>query len=142
MRCPVIFAAQSGGVAQLVRALPCHGRGYGFEPRHSRHSQPLGPKHLRCLGSASRLFRHSFVTTGTLRAEKIPFSGGMKKKSDAPQEQMAEKPKSRFRLELTRHNHRVVIPDSIDKGRYVSYVISFCPRRLPAPTSASAGAGA
>ena len=26
-----------GGVAQLVRALPCHGRGYGFEPRHSRH---------------------------------------------------------------------------------------------------------
>jgi hypothetical protein len=27
----------SGGVAQLVRALPCHGRGYGFEPRHSRH---------------------------------------------------------------------------------------------------------
>jgi len=21
----------------LVRALPCHGRGYGFEPRHSRH---------------------------------------------------------------------------------------------------------
>ena len=30
-----------GGVAQLVRALPCHGRGYGFEPRHSRHSSPL-----------------------------------------------------------------------------------------------------
>src|SRR5437870_12267087 len=27
----------NGGVAQLVRALPCHGRGYGFEPRHSRH---------------------------------------------------------------------------------------------------------
>ena len=27
-----------GGVAQLVRALPCHGRGYGFEPRRSRHS--------------------------------------------------------------------------------------------------------
>ena len=26
-----------GGVAQVVRALPCHGRGYGFEPRHSRH---------------------------------------------------------------------------------------------------------
>ena len=21
----------------MVRALPCHGRGYGFEPRHSRH---------------------------------------------------------------------------------------------------------
>src|SRR5215471_9231160 len=27
-----------GGVAQLVRALPCHGRGYGFEPRRSRQS--------------------------------------------------------------------------------------------------------
>ena len=26
-----------GGVAQLVRALPCHGRGYGFEPRRFRH---------------------------------------------------------------------------------------------------------
>ena len=25
-----------GGVAQLVRALPCHGRGCGFESRHSR----------------------------------------------------------------------------------------------------------
>ena len=29
--------AALGGVAQLVRALPCHGRGYGFESRHSRH---------------------------------------------------------------------------------------------------------
>ena len=29
--------SEGGGVAQLVRALPCHGRGYGFEPRHSRH---------------------------------------------------------------------------------------------------------
>ena len=25
----------------MVRALPCHGRGYGFEPRHSRHSSVL-----------------------------------------------------------------------------------------------------
>src|SRR5436853_92248 len=30
-------APLNGGVAQLVRALPCHGRGSGFEPRHSRH---------------------------------------------------------------------------------------------------------
>jgi hypothetical protein len=29
---------QSGDVAQLVRALPCHGRGRGFEPRRPRHS--------------------------------------------------------------------------------------------------------
>ena len=32
-----LLAPLSGGVAQLVRALPCHGRGYGFEPRRSRH---------------------------------------------------------------------------------------------------------
>src|SRR5437870_10320337 len=31
----------NGGVAQLVRALPCHGRGYGFEPRRSRHLHPV-----------------------------------------------------------------------------------------------------
>jgi hypothetical protein len=29
---------QKGDVAQLVRALPCHGRGRGFEPRRPRHS--------------------------------------------------------------------------------------------------------
>lgn len=33
-----VFRPVCGGVAQLVRALPCHGRGYGFEPRRSRHS--------------------------------------------------------------------------------------------------------
>ena len=26
-----------GAVAQLVRALPCHGRGHGFESRRFRH---------------------------------------------------------------------------------------------------------
>ena len=30
-------ALQLGGVAQLVRVLPCHGRGLWFEPLHSRH---------------------------------------------------------------------------------------------------------
>jgi hypothetical protein len=30
--------AQLGDVAQLVRALPCHGRGRGFEPRRPRHT--------------------------------------------------------------------------------------------------------
>ena len=29
--------ASRGGVAQLVRALPCHGRGRGFESLRSRH---------------------------------------------------------------------------------------------------------
>ncbi len=36
----IVFRFRAGGVAQLVRALPCHGRGYGFEPRHSRHPSP------------------------------------------------------------------------------------------------------
>ncbi len=38
-----------GDVAQLVRALPCHGRGRGFEPRRPRHTFQktygmMGPK--------------------------------------------------------------------------------------------------
>ena len=33
-----VVARQPGDVAQLVRALPCHGRGRGFEPRRPRHS--------------------------------------------------------------------------------------------------------
>jgi hypothetical protein len=32
-----IPCSKHGGVAQLVRALPCHGRGRGFESRRSRH---------------------------------------------------------------------------------------------------------
>ena len=31
--------ASYGDVAQLVRALPCHGRGRGFEPRRPRHTK-------------------------------------------------------------------------------------------------------
>jgi predicted RNA-binding protein with PUA-like domain len=34
---PQYFKCNNGGVAQSVRALPCHGRGRGFESRHSRH---------------------------------------------------------------------------------------------------------
>ena len=33
----ILGVPHPGGVAQLVRALPCHGRGRGFESRHSRH---------------------------------------------------------------------------------------------------------
>jgi hypothetical protein len=53
----------------------------------------------------------------------------MKARTQLPRKQKAEKPKSRFRLELTRHKHRVVITDSIDKGRYVSYVVRRWSRR-------------
>jgi hypothetical protein len=49
----------------------------------------------------------------------------MKANAQVPPDQKPDKPKSRFRLEITRHNHRVVITDSIDKGRYRSYVISY-----------------
>ena len=48
-RCAYFRPLGCGGVAQLVRALPCHGRGYGFEPRHSRHSPLLVFKSLRRL---------------------------------------------------------------------------------------------
>jgi hypothetical protein len=39
--CPCKQFAQfiQGDVAQLVRALPCHGRGRGFEPRRPRHTK-------------------------------------------------------------------------------------------------------
>ena len=37
----------------------------------------------------------------------------------------AKQTKSRFRQELKRHNHRVVITDCVDRGRYVSYVVSY-----------------
>ena len=42
----------------------------------------------------------------------------------APEAQ-PKKNRSRFRLELKRHNHRVIITDGIDRGRYVSYVVSY-----------------
>ncbi len=32
-----VVEKQSGDVVQLVRTLPCHGRGRGFEPRRPRH---------------------------------------------------------------------------------------------------------
>ena len=35
-RFPTLRVPHCGGVAQLVRALPCHGRGCGFESRRSR----------------------------------------------------------------------------------------------------------
>ena len=35
------------------------------------------------------------------------------------------KVKSRFRLEIKRHNHCVVITDTIDEGYYRNYVIAF-----------------
>ena len=46
---PLTPAIARGGVAQLVRALPCHGRGRGFEPRRPRHTFQktygmMGPK--------------------------------------------------------------------------------------------------
>ena len=42
---PYLEVPHPGGVAQLVRALPCHGRGRGFESRRSRWSST--PKAVR-----------------------------------------------------------------------------------------------
>src|SRR5258708_29787327 len=49
LRHSVCRRKESGDVAQLVRALPCHGRGRGFEPRRPRHTFQMtygeyGPK--------------------------------------------------------------------------------------------------
>ncbi len=38
LRLSVSRRKERGDVAQLVRALPCHGRGRGFEPRRPRHT--------------------------------------------------------------------------------------------------------
>ena len=35
---PIKVRKQIGDVVQLVRTLPCHGRGRGFESRRPRHS--------------------------------------------------------------------------------------------------------
>ena len=35
---PVVWSLEAGDVVQLVRTLPCHGRGRGFESRRPRHS--------------------------------------------------------------------------------------------------------
>ena len=49
----------------------------------------------------------------------------MRKNDSAYTFAQAKQTKSRFRLEIKRHNHRVVITDCIDRGRYVSYVVSY-----------------
>src|ERR1039457_2198629 len=85
----LLSSAPSGGVAQLVRALPCHGRGYGFEPRRSRHfhfqnwrCQPVqgNPPHasqfevstrLKTPPFASRVF--NFCPTVTFAASRKTF---------------------------------------------------------------------
>ena len=38
LRLSISRRKERGDVAQLVRALPCHGRGRGFEPRRPRHT--------------------------------------------------------------------------------------------------------
>ena len=49
LRLSVSRRKESGDVAQLVRALPCHGRGRGSEPRRPRHHS----KELRAMAAPS-----------------------------------------------------------------------------------------
>jgi len=76
---------------------------------------------FRTAPAASSHFRHS--QPGSLR--KNLFFNGMKKTIQVPSEKRPEKHKSRFRLELSFHNNRVIMTDARDKGRYVNYVISY-----------------
>src|SRR5207237_3613692 len=82
-----LFAPLRGGVAQLVRALPCHGRGYGFEPRHSRHS-------------AVGVYSSSETALGRGNAKRLPIFTGATDASEIRQDG------TRFRRCAVRHNLR------------------------------------
>ena len=47
-------ASSCGDVAQLVRALPCHGRGRGFEPRRPRHTFQMSCSELAELNRGAK----------------------------------------------------------------------------------------
>jgi hypothetical protein len=66
----------SGGVAQLVRALPCHGRGYGFEPRRSRHSFLLPTESNRLHRAATQSARGQRHDLGFPASERLDWSAG------------------------------------------------------------------
>jgi hypothetical protein len=105
-------------VSSRVRAPPLP----PFPTRWYQALTVIGPR----LSAFSSQFRHNRRPP---RRKNSVLKRHESKKLKCRREQKAEKPKSRFRLELTRHNHRVVITDSIDKGRYVSYVVRRWSRR-------------
>src|SRR5262249_5814340 len=76
--CSEAFGVRCGGVAQLVRALPCHGRGYGFEPCRSRHSQPL-----TVTAATPHLLSSHICSNWRSSCRKILFAGAMKVKAGA-----------------------------------------------------------
>src|SRR5215813_3170758 len=54
---PASVSDGAGDVVQLVRTLPCHGRGRGFEsrrPRHSFESPSLSSEVVVCISSEPR----------------------------------------------------------------------------------------
>src|ERR1700733_6685618 len=67
---------QFGDVVQLVRMLPCHGRGRGFEPRRPRHIpkdlQGMWPRNERAKkGTFARISRYKFLQ----QRERLPTMG-------------------------------------------------------------------
>ena len=73
LRLSVSRRKESGDVAQLVRALPCHGRGRGFEPRRPRH-QSDDPTIVGCSKNVAqiRLFGLCCVTaSGSHRLARL-----------------------------------------------------------------------
>ena len=72
----------SGDVVQLVRTLPCHGRGRGFESRRPRHSMYIfgasrqpGTKHIQ-LSSNGQFEQHYLRFEGHL---PIPLSAELQR---------------------------------------------------------------
>lgn len=96
-----------------------------FEPRRSRHLQPLRTNPLRGFGLPLQPLRRSFVTASPARVEKNLFLDGMKTTDQVPSGKQRGTPEPKFRLELNRQNHRVVITTSVDKRGYTSYVFAY-----------------
>ena len=68
--------ASQGDVAQLVRALPCHGRGRGFEPRRPRQiSKDSGPIWHVTQRSIQKIHLFEIDWNRKIVKERLPATG-------------------------------------------------------------------